>query len=231
MTGPRICLKRPPTPSGGVAQLVRALPCHGRGYGFEPRHSRHFSRRFLRLSAPNGPLKHSETVLHLRCSRARRSFGTPWRPSFPRWLLSSSLRLSESPSEAANRFHAPKKMANQSQGHCKTIRSRIGPALVKRTDHRTHRSAHRGAARKRGNCAGETVGLQKRYIQQEWGLGWDQVWANGIQARSAGVLVGADRLLNLLGFGFPQTVHEDRLAATRSLQANIGEEHPVFDAN
>src|SRR5207237_3613692 len=26
---------------GGVAQLVRALPCHGRGYGFEPRHSRH----------------------------------------------------------------------------------------------------------------------------------------------------------------------------------------------
>ena len=25
---------------GGVAQLVRALPCHGRGYGFEPRHSR-----------------------------------------------------------------------------------------------------------------------------------------------------------------------------------------------
>ena len=29
--------------SGGVAQLVRALPCHGRGYGFEPRRSRHFS--------------------------------------------------------------------------------------------------------------------------------------------------------------------------------------------
>ena len=28
---------------GGVAQLVRALPCHGRGYGFEPRHSRHSS--------------------------------------------------------------------------------------------------------------------------------------------------------------------------------------------
>src|SRR5437870_10320337 len=27
--------------NGGVAQLVRALPCHGRGYGFEPRRSRH----------------------------------------------------------------------------------------------------------------------------------------------------------------------------------------------
>ena len=32
---------------GGVAQLVRALPCHGRGYGFEPRRSRHFSWRIL----------------------------------------------------------------------------------------------------------------------------------------------------------------------------------------
>src|SRR5437899_1412561 len=32
-------------PCGGVAQLVRALPCHGRGYGFEPRRSRQLFRR------------------------------------------------------------------------------------------------------------------------------------------------------------------------------------------
>src|SRR5436190_9873460 len=37
-----------PAHCGGVAQLVRALPCHGRGYGFEPRRSRH-------LSAFSGP--------------------------------------------------------------------------------------------------------------------------------------------------------------------------------
>jgi hypothetical protein len=35
--------------SGGVAQLVRALPCHGRGYGFEPRHSRHFFFSFTQF--------------------------------------------------------------------------------------------------------------------------------------------------------------------------------------
>ena len=29
--------------SGDVAQLVRALPCHGRGRGFEPRRPRHRS--------------------------------------------------------------------------------------------------------------------------------------------------------------------------------------------
>ncbi len=30
-----------PVQSGDVAQLVRALPCHGRGRGFEPRRPRH----------------------------------------------------------------------------------------------------------------------------------------------------------------------------------------------
>ena len=30
--------------SGDVAQLVRALPCHGRGRGFEPRRPRHTFR-------------------------------------------------------------------------------------------------------------------------------------------------------------------------------------------
>ena len=29
--------------------MVRALPCHGRGYGFEPRRSRHFFPDFLRI--------------------------------------------------------------------------------------------------------------------------------------------------------------------------------------
>ena len=31
--------------AGDVAQLVRALPCHGRGRGFEPRRPRHKSSR------------------------------------------------------------------------------------------------------------------------------------------------------------------------------------------
>jgi hypothetical protein len=32
--------------AGDVAQLVRALPCHGRGRGFEPRRPRHESKDF-----------------------------------------------------------------------------------------------------------------------------------------------------------------------------------------
>lgn len=44
---------------GGVAQLVRALPCHGRGYGFEPRRSRHsfLDSARLYLTQP-GPAEH-----------------------------------------------------------------------------------------------------------------------------------------------------------------------------
>src|ERR1700712_3357710 len=33
-----------PSFRGVLAQLVRALPCHGRGCGFEPRRSRHHNR-------------------------------------------------------------------------------------------------------------------------------------------------------------------------------------------
>jgi predicted RNA-binding protein with PUA-like domain len=33
--------------NGGVAQSVRALPCHGRGRGFESRHSRHCFSLFM----------------------------------------------------------------------------------------------------------------------------------------------------------------------------------------
>lgn len=38
----------------GVAQLVRAPACHAGGRGFEPRHSRHFSRIKKYLSPPYG---------------------------------------------------------------------------------------------------------------------------------------------------------------------------------
>ena len=38
--------------SGDVAQLVRALPCHGRGRGFEPRRPRHKSKGFMAVDSP-----------------------------------------------------------------------------------------------------------------------------------------------------------------------------------
>ena len=37
---------------GDVAQLVRALPCHGRGRGFEPRRPRHESKEFRFMTPP-----------------------------------------------------------------------------------------------------------------------------------------------------------------------------------
>src|ERR1039457_2198629 len=46
-------------PSGGVAQLVRALPCHGRGYGFEPRRSRHFHFQNWRCQPVQGNPPHA----------------------------------------------------------------------------------------------------------------------------------------------------------------------------
>src|ERR1043166_803307 len=44
----------PPRLCGGVAQLVRALPCHGRGYGSEPRRSPHFSGSELQVAGGGG---------------------------------------------------------------------------------------------------------------------------------------------------------------------------------
>src|SRR5262249_5814340 len=38
---------------GGVAQLVRALPCHGRGYGFEPCRSRHSQPLTVTAATPH----------------------------------------------------------------------------------------------------------------------------------------------------------------------------------
>ena len=39
--------------SGDVAQLVRALPCHGRGRGSEPRRPRHHSKELRAMAAPS----------------------------------------------------------------------------------------------------------------------------------------------------------------------------------
>ena len=44
-----LCILHSAFKCGGVAQLVRALPCHGRGYGFEPRRSRHLFQPFLKI--------------------------------------------------------------------------------------------------------------------------------------------------------------------------------------
>jgi hypothetical protein len=44
---------------GDVAQLVRALPCHGRGRGFEPRRPRHKPKK-------NKGLWHSDKLVETR---------------------------------------------------------------------------------------------------------------------------------------------------------------------
>ena len=50
--------------SGDVVQLVRTLPCHGRGRGFESRRPRHMLRE--RIVPPDNPRPPSEFQVHLR---------------------------------------------------------------------------------------------------------------------------------------------------------------------
>src|ERR1700730_6569368 len=64
---------------GDVAQLVRALPCHGRGRGFEPRRPRHKPQETKRFMA-SGKIKN-----HLRggwtgCYASYRLFYCPFFP-------------------------------------------------------------------------------------------------------------------------------------------------------
>ena len=47
--------------SGDVAQLVRALPCHGRGRGFEPRRPRH---SFQKTYGTYGPIVTIHNLIH-----------------------------------------------------------------------------------------------------------------------------------------------------------------------
>ena len=60
---------------GDVAQLVRALPCHGRGRGFEPRRPRHTFQKTYGIYGPTvtsksgsnkGPLSSSLDDLRVR---------------------------------------------------------------------------------------------------------------------------------------------------------------------
>ena len=62
---------------GGVAQLVRALPCHGRGYGFESRRSRHFLFPAPESPLAPGPRPGSYRML-LTGWRSPRPVGFPW---------------------------------------------------------------------------------------------------------------------------------------------------------
>src|SRR2546428_3385449 len=48
--------------SGALAQLVRALPCHGRGCGFEPRRLRGFCMTLIRLTRLFGGARPADLV-------------------------------------------------------------------------------------------------------------------------------------------------------------------------
>ena len=64
--------------SGDVAQLVRALPCHGRGRGFEPRRPRHtFQKTYgiygtlvtSKSGSDKGPLRSDASFLRVHLTR------------------------------------------------------------------------------------------------------------------------------------------------------------------
>ena len=72
--------------AGGVAQLVRALACHARGRGFEPRRSRHSSPKIL---APRWALEPVSIVQRF----ALAAYTCSWLDIFAQSMAKVPLRL------------------------------------------------------------------------------------------------------------------------------------------